>query len=94
MSNYTVEISGNQPYYIEVEDSNSQSIINLEVIKENDVTVEVSTSNTFVTFGLPSGYPLEATSGTLDYTRIDGLSNYIQSLIPEWSSVDIDGGTP
>lgn len=49
MSNYTIEISGNQPYYIEVDNSELQTPINLEIIKENDNTVEISSSNTFIT---------------------------------------------
>lgn len=94
MSQYVVEIINNQPYYVEVENSNVKDIINLTVTRDNDVNVEVSTSNTFVTFDLPSGYPIEATSGYLPYTRVSDLGSYIQSLIPDFSSIDVDGGTP
>jgi hypothetical protein len=92
MSNYTIEISGNQPYYIQVE--NSESPINLEIIKENDNVVEISSANTFITFDLPSGYPIEATSGYLPYTRVSDLATYIQSFIPQQSAISINGGTP
>jgi hypothetical protein len=94
MSNYTIEISGNQPYYIEVDNSELQTPINLEIIKENDNTVEISSSNTFITFDMPSGYPIEATSGDLSYLRVDGLATYIQSFIPQQSSIAVDGGSP
>lgn len=94
MSDYIIEISGNQPYYVEVEDSNTQDVVNLTITRDNDVTVEVSTSNTFISFEFPSGYPIEATSGDLPYTRVSDLATYIQSFIPEFSSIDIDGGTP
>jgi hypothetical protein len=94
MSNYTIEISGNQPYYIEVDNNELQTPINLEIIKENDNTVEISTANTFITFEMPSGYPIEATSGDLEYTRVSGLATYIQSFIPQQSSIAIDGGSP
>lgn len=59
MSNYTIEISGNQPYYVQVDNSSLQSPINLDIIKNNDINVEVSTSNTFLAFNAPSGYPVD-----------------------------------
>ena len=94
MSDYFIEISGNQPHYVEVENSNAQEIVNLIVTRENDVTVEVSTSNTFITFEMASGYPIEATSGDLPYTRVSDLATYIQSFIPQQSSIAVDGGSP
>ena len=94
MSDYTIEISGNQPYYIEVDNSNLQEIVNLTIARDNDVNVEVSTSNTFITFETPRGYPIEATSGDLSYLRVSGLATYIQSLIPQQSAIAINGGTP
>lgn len=94
MSDYTIEISGNQPYYIEVDNSNLQEIVNLTIARDNDVNVEVSTSNTFIIFETPSGYPIEATSGDLSYLRVSGLATYIQSFIPQQSAISINGGTP
>lgn len=94
MSDYIIEISGNQPYYIEVDNSTLQELVNLTVTRDNDVNVEVSTSNTFITFEMASGYPIEATSGDLPYTRVSDLATYIQSFIPQLSNINIDGGTP
>jgi len=94
MSDYTIEISGNQPYYVEVDNSSLQEVVNLTITKDNDVNIEVSTSNTFLTFEMASGYPIQATSGDLPYTRVSNLATYIQSFIPEFSSIDVDGGTP
>jgi hypothetical protein len=94
MSDYTIEISGNQPYYVEVDNSNIQEIVNLTISKDNDVNVEVSTSNTFITFEMASGYPIEATSGDLPYSRVSDLGTYIQSFIPQQSGISINGGTP
>jgi hypothetical protein len=94
MSEYTIEISGNQPYYVEVDNSNIQEIVNLTISKDNDVNVDVSTSNTFITFEMPSGYPREATSGDLPYSRVSDLGTYIQSFIPQQSGISINGGTP
>jgi hypothetical protein len=94
MSDYIIEISGNQPYYVEVDNSNLQDIVNLTITRDNDVNVDVSTSNTFITFEMPSGYPIEATSGDLPYTRVSDLATYIQSFIPQQSAIAIDGGSP
>jgi|688.fasta_scaffold387064_2 hypothetical protein len=94
MSDYIIEISGNQPYYVEVDNSNLQEIVNLTITRDNDVNVDVSTSNTFITFEMASGYPIEATSGDLPYTRVSDLSTYIQSFIPQQSAISINGGTP
>ena len=107
MSDYTIEISGNQPYYVEVDNSNIQEIVNLTISKDNDVNVDVSTSNTFITFEMPSGYPIEATSGDLSYLRVSGLIDYvdqassgsIQNHILQYhvfpvSYPSLDGGTP
>ena len=103
MSDYTIEISGNQPYYIEVDNSNLQEIINLTISKDNDVNVDVSTSNTFITFEMPSGYPIVATSGDLSYLRVSGLINYVDKVISNHvigyhttpvAPIKIDGGTP
>lgn len=43
---------------------------------------------------LPVGYPIENTIGDLPYTRVSGLSTFIQSFIPAQSSIVIDGGSP
>lgn len=94
MSDYIIEISGNQPYYVEVDNSNVDNPINLTITRDNDVNIEVSTSNTFLSFDLPSGYPIEATSGDLPYTRVSDLAIYIQSFIPQQSSIAVDGGSP
>lgn len=94
MSDYIIEISGNQPYYVEVDNGDVQSPVNLTVTRDNDVSVEVSTSNTFISFEFPSGYPIEATSGDLPYTRVSDLATYIQSFIPQQSAIAIDGGSP
>lgn len=94
MSDYIIEVSQNQPYYIEVDNSDVQEIVNLTIEKNNDVIVEVSTSDTFLTLEMASGYPIEATSGDLPYTRVDGLASYIQSFIPSPSIISIDGGSP
>jgi hypothetical protein len=94
MGDYIIEISGNQPYYVEVDNSNLQEIVNLTITRDNDVNVDVSTSNTFITFEMASGYPIEATSGDLPYTRVSDLSTYIQSFIPQQSAISINGGTP
>ena len=45
MSDYAIEISGNQPYYVEVDNSSLQEIVNLTISKDNDVNVEVDNSN-------------------------------------------------
>lgn len=66
----------------------------VEVIKSSDNNIEVSTSHTFITLGMPSGYPIEDTSGDLPYTRVSGLATYIQSFIAEPTSLNVDGGTP
>ena len=107
MSDYTIEISGNQPYYIEVDNSNLQEIVNLTIARDNDVNVEVSTSNTFITFETPSGYPIEATSGNLSYLRVSGLIDYVdqassgsmenhiyQYHLTPVGYTNLDGGTP
>jgi hypothetical protein len=103
MSDYTIEISGNQPYYVEVDNSSLQEIINLTISKDNDVNVDVSTSNTFITFEMPSGYPIEATSGDLSYLRVSGLTYYVDQVAANHiqqfhvfpvSYPSLDGGTP
>jgi hypothetical protein len=80
MSDYTIEISGNQPYYVEVDNSSLQEIVNLTISKDNDVNIGVSTSNTFLTFETPSGYPIGATSGDLSYLRVSGLIDYVDQV--------------
>lgn len=93
-SNYTIEISGNQPYYVEVDNNELQSPINVEITQDNNNIVEISSSNTFITYDLPSGYPIAATSGDISYLRVSGLSNYIQTFIVQPSSISVDGGSP
>lgn len=103
MSDYIIEISGNQPYYVEVDNSNLQEIVNLEITRENDVTVEVSTSNTFISFEFPSGYPIEATSGDLSYIRVSGLQDVVDQKMSDHifayhltpvGYLNLDGGSP
>lgn len=107
MSDYTIEISGNQPYYIEVDNSTLQEVINLAIDRDSDINVGVSTSNTFVTFETPSGYPIASTSGDLSYVRVSGLSDYVSQAVSDSSYAhilqyhtvpvgppNIDGGTP
>lgn len=89
MSNYTIEISGDQTYYVEVSNSEVESPISIEVTQDNNHTVEISSNNTFITFETPSGYPLSATSGALSYTRIEGLDDHIQSLSSDSSNISI-----
>lgn len=84
MSQYSIEISGNQPYYIEVENSELITPINIDIIQDNDNIVEISTSNNFITFDLPSGYPINSTSGILLFDRIaSGYPiNYTSGTLP------------
>lgn len=88
MSDYIIEISGNQPYYVQVDNSNLQDIVNLTVTRDNDVSVEVSTSNTFITFDMPSGYPINNTSGILSSDRVGSgyPINYVSGLFNYYAS--------
>lgn len=107
MSDYIIEISGNQPYYVEVSGSTSNTIYNLEVIQTSGTYVEISSDyRSLLLSDLPSGYdinltsgllPISRTSGLLPVDRISGLSVYVVSLgtiIADQLLDTIDGGTP
>lgn len=57
MSNYTIEVTEN--------------VVNLDVLKDHDVIIEIKSSDNFITFDTPSGYPILFTSGTLPASRVD-----------------------
>jgi len=67
MSNYTIEV---------IEQSNS-----LDVVEGTSVALEIISSDNFITFDTPSGYPLDATSGILPVNRM--ASGYPLSYIPQ-----------
>lgn len=102
MSDYTIEVIGNEPYYIEVSGSTSNTIHNLEVVQTSGTIVEISSDYQNVLLSdLPSGYPISNTSGLLPYTRISGLSSYVYSVttslilgIANQAISEIDGGSP
>lgn len=56
MSNYTIEVTEN--------------VVNLDVLKDHDIVIEIKSSDNFITFDTPSGYPIAYTSGILAVNRI------------------------
>jgi hypothetical protein len=56
MSNYTIEVTEN--------------VVNLDVLKDHDIIIEIKSSDNFITFETPSGYPILSTSGTLPIDRV------------------------
>ena len=56
MSNYTIEVTEN--------------VVNLDVLKDHDIIIEIKSSDNFITFETPSGYPISFTSGTLPVSRV------------------------
>ena len=65
MSNYTIEVTEN--------------VVNLDVLKDHDIIIEIKSSDNFITFETPSGYPILFTSGTLPVDRI-GSGYLIENL--------------
>ena len=65
MSNYTIEVTEN--------------VVNLDVLKDHDVIIEIKSSDNFITFDTPSGYPILFTSGTLPVSRV-GSGYLIENL--------------
>jgi len=53
-------------YRIEV----TENIVNLDVIQDHDITIEITSSDNFITFNTPSGYPILSTSGILPVDRV------------------------
>jgi hypothetical protein len=96
MSNYIIEVSGNQPYNIEIENSTLQNIINLNVEQTNDINLEIVNTENILVTDLPSGYLMSNVVGNLSYTRVDGLTSHIEYVISnsEITVNIIDGGTP
>ena len=70
MSNYTVEVIEN--------------INILDVVDSNTITLEITSSDNFITFNTPSGYPISATSGILDANRVG--SGYLTSNLANFNS--------
>ena len=56
MSNYTIEVTEN--------------VVNLDVLKDHDIVIEIKSSDNFITFDTPSGYPIAYTSGILAVNRM------------------------
>jgi hypothetical protein len=98
MSEYIIEVSGNQPYYVEVSGSTDNTIYNLEVIQTSGTYVEINSDyRSLLLSDIPSGYNINLTSGLLPVNRISGLSVYVVSLAGLIASDlinTIDGGTP
>jgi hypothetical protein len=65
MSNYTIEVTEN--------------VVNLDVLKDHDIIIEIKSSDNFITFETPSGYPISFTSGTLPTSRV-GSGYLIENL--------------
>ena len=65
MSNYTIEVTEN--------------VVNLDVLKDHDVIIEIKSSDNFITFDTPSGYPISFTSGILPVSRV-GSGYLIENL--------------
>jgi hypothetical protein len=65
MSNYTIEVTEN--------------VVNLDVLKDHDVVIEIKSSDNFITFDTPSGYPILFTSGILPVSRV-GSGYLIENL--------------
>jgi hypothetical protein len=65
MSNYTIEVTEN--------------VVNLDVLKDHDIIIEIKSSDNFITFDTPSGYPILFTSGTLPASRV-GSGYLIENL--------------
>jgi hypothetical protein len=98
MSEYIIEVSGNQPYYVEVSGSTDNTIYNLEVIQTSGTYVEINSDyRSLLLSDIPSGYNINLTSGLLPTNRISGLSVYVVSTATSvFNSLlgTIDGGTP
>jgi hypothetical protein len=74
MSNYTIEVSGNQPYYVEVSGSTSNIVYNLETVQTSGTFVEISSDYRNILLNdIPSGYDINLTSGILPISRTSGL---------------------
>ena len=71
MSNYTIEVTEN--------------IVNLDVLQDHDVIIEITSSDNFITFDTPSGYPILATSGILPVDRV--ASGYPISNLLDGSAI-------
>jgi hypothetical protein len=65
MSNYTIEVTEN--------------VVNLDVLKDHDIIIEIKSSDNFITFDTPSGYPILFTSGILPVSRV-GSGYLIENL--------------
>jgi hypothetical protein len=65
MSNYTIEVIEN--------------VVNLDVLKDHDIIIEIKSSDNFITFDTPSGYPILFTSGILPVSRV-GSGYLIENL--------------
>lgn len=82
MSNYTIEVTEN--------------IVNLDVLQDHDVIIEITSSDNFITFDTPSGYPILATSGILPVDRVASgypISNLLDSstIVRTSGNQDVSG---
>jgi hypothetical protein len=95
MSDFILEILEPVANTIEIETSILDSVTeNVTIEYEYNNTIDIINTEKILASDIPYGYDINDTTGNLPYSRVENLETYIQSFIPQQSSVAIDGGSP
>jgi hypothetical protein len=72
--NITIEYQNNNTIDIE---TSILDIDNITIEYQNNNTIEIVNTEKILASNLPYGYPIENTIGDLPYTRVSGLTDYV-----------------
>lgn len=87
MSDFIIEITDYQKNILEIETSFINNINNLEIEVYDTFNLEIVNTEKILASDLPDDIPMSKIVGNLNYSRIEGLDDYLDQY-------EFDCGTP
>lgn len=81
MSDFNIEIINPQNNTLEIENSLSDTITNLDIILIDNTTLEIVNTEKILPSDFPNTYPFTSIIGDVPYTRVSGLTENTQDII-------------
>ena len=81
MSDFNIEIINPQNNTIEIENSLTNTITNVDIILTDNTTLEIVNTEKILPSDFPNTYPFTSIIGDVPYTRVSGLTENTQDII-------------
>ena len=91
MSNYIIEITEPTNHIIEIETMFLDTVTDsIEVERYDSFNIEIINTEKILWSDLPDNIPFSKISGTLHYSRIEGLDDHIADFLSDNATVHVD----